>query len=332
MGDIENPAGGRKGTGVNKPLAKRIIKELPEELIQAIRDDIKRDEYRFDAEIAQGHGVLPAVVAYIRESEAMKPMTMYRKRQGDVMKHLREHPEMTDVDIAKLYRCTGTTVAKYRREMGIAPARRGIQQVSDNTIKARQMLTDNPTVTDLEVARACGISFAHVARQRDILGIPRSARNNRRPSPRLSHDYTAIDADIRAGEMSMLLISQVHGIPVKWVKMRANEIGVQRRRSLSPDEHAKIEEMLRQGSPRMTCKQIASIMNCSITTIDRIRKEIGLRRLPPGHMKWEERRKAREMLSSPNRPAITVIARECGLSVTTVSKMMKDAGGERWGV
>lgn len=317
---------------MNKPLAKRLIKDMSPESVEAIREDIKRDQYRYDHEIAETHGVNPSVVAFVREQEGLKPMSPYRKRQGDIMRHLKAHPEDTNTQIAVMYRCSGASVAKYRKLLNIPSARRGIQRPSDATLKARELLTNNPLMTDLEVSRESGISFAHVARQRDLLGIPRSPRNNRRPSQRLSYDYTQVDADLMAGDFSVNIIANRHSIPINWVRKRCDEIGVQRRRQLSPEERTRVEEMLKSPAPRMTCRQIATIMGCSITTVDKIRKEIGLRRLPPGHPKWEERRKAREMLSAPDRKPIAQIARECGLSVTTVVKMKNDITAEKWGV
>ena len=317
---------------MNKPLAKRLIKQMSDETISAIREDIQRDEYRHDSEIAKLHGVQWVVVAHIRDGLGLKPMTLTRMRMFDIIKHLRENPTHTDTSIAEHFGVSGATVAKYRRMLGIPSVRRGKQQPSDATLKARELLTNNPSMTDLEVSRQSRISFAHVARQRDFLGIPRSPINNRRPSPRLTYDYTAVDADIKAGNYSVTMIAKIHDIPIAWVKKRMNELGVRRRRALSPEERLQVESLLKSGSPRMTCKQIASLYGCSVSTIDKIRKEAGLRRLPPGNPKWEERRKAREMLNASDRKSLEVIARECGLSMTTVIKMTKDVNGEKWGV
>ena len=317
---------------MNKPLAKRLLKDMTPEQVEVIREDIKRDEYRYDGDIALAHDVQQSVVSFIREQEGLKPMSPYRKRQGDIMKHLKTNPGDTNTQISVLYRCSGATVAKYRKMLGVPSARRGIQQPSEATIKARELLTANPLITDLEVSRASGISFAHVARQRDLLGIPRSARNNRRSSQRVVFDYTEVDADLRAGDLSLVIIASRHAIPMNWVRRRCEEIGVKRRRPLSPDERSQVEEMLKSPLPRMTCRQIAEAIGCSVTTVDKIRKEIGLRRLPPGHPKWEERRKARELLSADNRKPLAEIARESGLSLTTVMKIKNDLAGEKWGV
>ena len=284
--------------------------------------ELERDWKRYDSEIASIVGVPINEVAKVRRKKLIPHYSPYVKRRMAIEADLRANPEVTDQQMAVKHRCCGVTVAKYRAELGLPKSKRATKNPSEATLKARAMLESDPTLTDLHVSRECGISFAHVARQRDLLGIPRSPRANRMTGrKRDNYDYTKVDADILSNDFTYKVISLRNGIPYEWVTNRARKLGINKRPRVNSETYQKVLDLLQQEN-RMTEKQIALTLGiASVYTVSAIRKKAGIPRLKPGLPKEEASKKAMALLSEPERKSLSQIARESGLTITTVTKI-----------
>ncbi len=289
---------------------------------EEILAELERDWQRYDSDIASIVGVPMSEVAKVRRKKFIPHYSPYVKRRMAIEADLRANPEVTDQEMAVKHRCCGVTVAKYRAELGLPKSKRAVKRMSEATLKARAMLESDPTLTDLHVARECGISFAHVARQRDVMGIPRSPRSNRMARrKRENHDFTKIDEDILSNDFTYKVISLRNRVPYEWVTYRARQLGVTKRRAVTPEVYQKVLDLLQQED-RMTDRQIAMTLGIvSVYVVSEIRRKAGIPRLQPGLPKREASKKAMALLSEPDRKSLSQIARETGLTVTTVTKI-----------
>jgi DNA-binding Lrp family transcriptional regulator len=289
---------------------------------EEILAELQRDWQRYDSDIASIVGVPIKEVAKSRRKNYIPHYSPYVKRRMAIEADLRANPEVTDQQMAVKHRCCGVTVAKYRAELGLPKAKRAVKTMSEATLKARAMLEADPTLTDLYISRECGISFAHVARQRDLMGLPRSPRGNRMTRrKRDSHDYTKIDADILSNDFTYKVISLRNSVPYEWVTNRARVLGVTKKRAVTPEVYQKVLDLLQQED-RMTDRQIANTLGIvSAYIVSEIRRKAGIPRLQPGLPKREASRQAMALLSEPDRKSLSQIARETGLTVTTVTKI-----------
>lgn len=301
--------------------------ESEKTLKNRIREELNKNPLRYDNEIAEAIGVPTFMVRNLRSYEKYPRFTPYVKRRIEIEEYLTKEPQATDDEVAEIFSCCPATVATYRLAKGLPKAPR-VKRVSDKTMKARQMLLDNPELNDLYISRESGISFAHVARQRDLLGLQRS-RGKRTLKGRRLYDYSAIDIDITTGDISYGTIALRYKIPYSWVLLRAKEIGAGNRRRVSGDKKKKVMELL-MLEPRPKDSEIAKIVGgCSGSYVSNLRKELGIKRLPPGLPKYEETRKAEELLRRhyPHEKSLAVIATEAGLTVATVTKIRNRISG-----
>lgn len=294
---------------------------LTKEQRKLVLAELESNPLRFDSEIAEVVGVPPSRVKLVRRNGGFPNYSHITRRKSQIQESLLNDPSQTNSELAIAYGTTTASVAKYRAEIGVAPTPRGAwrREIGEGTKKCREMLMKGTELPDIHIAEECGISFAHVARQRDLLGLSRSSRSNRLSSPKKNFDWTGVDYDINEDIISLATIAMKHGIPVGWVNERSRSIGV-RNRKMTPAVRAQIEEMLRQ-EPRPTSTEIGKAVGLSASTVDKVRKDLGIPRLPPGRPKYEETKRAMVLLAQPNRPALTEIAKRSGLTVTTVTKI-----------
>ena len=185
---------------------------------------------------------------------------------------------------------------------------------------ARALLLEQPNLPDSHIAELTGVSFAHIARQRDLMGIPRSPKATRKPNPRKLFDYTEVDKEIWAEDCSYKAIGIRHNIPYQWVTTRAKAIGYGAVNVAKSEIIAKtITELVNQPR-RMTDRQIGIMLGVNPNYVRKIRLNAGIPRLEPGRPKYDERLRAQALLSESNPKSLEAIARETGLTVTTVAK------------
>jgi predicted transcriptional regulator len=292
---------------------------LTQEQRQQVISELTKNPRRLDSEIADLLGVNAIRVASIRRAKGFPNYSHVTRRKDNIQEELRQNPSLTNTYLSAKYNCSNATVACYREELNIPPAPRGPSQISEGTLKARAMLKEGTTLPDVHIASICGISFAHVARQRDVLGLPRSPRSNRVPSAKRHYDFTEIDQDIQSGIMSLSRITEKHNVPKAWVYERSRKLGV-RTRKVTPEIREQVEKILQQDE-RPTTTVIAQMFGVSPSSVNNIRKRLGVKRLPPGLPKVEESKRAMMLLAEPNRKTLTQIAVESGLTVTTVTKI-----------
>lgn len=294
---------------------------LTKEQRTQVINELTLNPHRLDTEIGELLN-LPAVrVGQIRRTKGFPNYSHITRRKFQIQAELQQNPDLTNSALAEKYGCSMISVARYRSEIGIAPAKRGngTYEVSEGTMKCREMLLAGTTLPDVHIAKACGISFAHVARQRDLLGLQRSGRSNRLPSTKSTFDFTGIDAEIIAKDMSLTRIAEKWSVPVSWVNERSRQIGI-RRNGVDQSTMDKIRELLMRED-RMTTTQIAEMLNVSASTVNNVRKKVGVKRLPPGLPKYEETKRAQKLLADPNRKSLSAIAKESNLTVATVTKI-----------
>lgn len=284
--------------------------------------ELERDWQRYDSDIASILGVSVKEVERLRRKTFTPHYTPYVKRRLAIEADLRVNPDLTDQELAVKHHCSTITVAKYRAGLGLPKSRNKVRKISEGTHKARAMLKSDPMLTDIHISRECGISFAHVARQRDVLGIPRSPQSNRMASRvRGDYDYTKIDADINSNDFTYRVIAIRNEVPYEWVTQRAQQLGIKKRQRMSPEKYQKILDLLGQEN-RMTDKKIAVTLGVSsVYVVSEIRRKAGIPRLQPGVVKREASNQAMTLLSEPERKSLSQIARETGLTVTTVRKI-----------
>jgi DNA-binding Lrp family transcriptional regulator len=284
--------------------------------------ELERDWQRYDSDIASILGVSAKEVERLRRKTFTPHYTPYVKRRLAIEADLRATPDLTDQELAVKHHCSTITVAKYRAGLGLPKSKNKVRKISEGTHKARAMLELDPMLTDIHISRECGISFAHVARQRDVLGIPRSPQSNRMASRvRGDYDYTRIDADINSNDFTYRVIAIRNEVPYEWVTQRAQQLGIKKRQRMSPEKYQKILDLLGQEN-RMTDKKIAVTLGVSsVYVVSEIRRKAGIPRLQPGVVKREASNQAMTLLSEPERKSLSQIARETGLTVTTVRKI-----------
>ena len=284
--------------------------------------ELERDWQRYDSDIASILGVSVKEVERLRRKTFTPHYTPYVKRRLAIEADLRVNPDLTDQELAVKHHCSTITVAKYRAGLGLPKSKNKVRKISEGTHKARAMLESDPMLTDIHISRECGISFAHVARQRDVLGIPRSPQSNRMASRvRGDYDYTRIDADINSNDFTYRVIAIRNEVPYEWVTQRAQQLGIKKRQRMSPEKYQKILDLLGQEN-RMTDKKIAVTLGVSsVYVVSEIRRKAGIPRLQPGVVKREATNQAMTLLSEPERKSLSQIARESGLTVTTVRKI-----------
>jgi DNA-binding Lrp family transcriptional regulator len=284
--------------------------------------ELERDWQRYDSDIASILGVSAKEVERLRRKTFTPHYTPYVKRRLAIEADLRATPDLTDQELAVKHHCSTITVAKYRAGLGLPKSKNKVRKISEGTHKARAMLELDPMLTDIHISRECGISFAHVARQRDVLGIPRSPQSNRMASRvRGDYDYTRIDADINSNDFTYRVIAIRNEVPYERVTQRAQQLGIKKRQRMSPEKYQKILDLLGQEN-RMTDKKIAVTLGVSsVYVVSEIRRKAGIPRLQPGVVKREASNQAMTLLSEPERKSLSQIARETGLTVTTVRKI-----------
>jgi len=294
---------------------------LPTQEEQIIAE-LERDWQRYDSEIASILDVPVKEVERVRRKTFTPHYTPYVKRRFAIEADIRMNPDLADSELAVKHRCTVITVAKYRAGLGFPQSKKPDRKISEGTKKARAMLESDPTLTDIHISRECGISFAHVARQRDALGIPRSPQSNRMSSrKREKYDYTKIDADINCNDFTYRVIALRNEVPYEWVTQRARQLGIRKRQPWSPERYQAVLDLLNQED-RMTDKKIALTLGISsVYLVSEIRRKAGIPRLLPGLPKREATTQAMALLSEPERKSLAEIARESGLTITTVRKI-----------
>jgi len=294
---------------------------LTQEQRTQVINELTMNPHRLDTEIAELLGVSAIRVAGIRRAKGFPNYSHMTRRKEQIQAELRENPDLTNATLATKYNCALQSVARYRSELGIAPAKRGAygRPIGEGTLKCREMLLAGTDLPDIHIANECGISFAHVARQRDVLGLPRSGRSNRLPSAKRQFDFTGVEEEITNGDMTLARIAEKWSIPVSWVNERSRMMNVRRKR-LDEATKSKIGEMLRRKD-RPTTTQIAETLGISSSTVNNVRKELGVKRLPPGRPKYEETKRAQKLLASPNRKSLAAIAKESHLTIATVTKI-----------
>jgi DNA-directed RNA polymerase specialized sigma subunit len=135
------------------------------------------------------------------------------------------------------------------------------------------------------------------------------------------YDYTRIDADINSNDFTYRVIAIRNEVPYEWVTQRAQQLGIKKRQRMSPEKYQKILDLLGQEN-RMTDKKIAVTLGVSsVYVVSEIRRKAGIPRLQPGVVKREASNQAMTLLSEPERKSLSQIARETGLTVTTVRKI-----------
>ena len=292
----------------------------PEQREQVIAE-LTKDPNRLDSEIGEILRVPSIRVGAIRRQRGFANYSYITRRKMLIQAELKNNPSISNMELARKHKTTAVTVARYREQVGVSPAPRGSagRPLSEGTMKCRAMLLDGTHLPDIHIAKVCGISFAHVARQRDLLGLPRSSRSNRLPTGRATYDFSVVDEEIRAGELTLVRIAEKHRIPVSWVTTRSTQVGGRINR-ISPDVRKKIEDVLKQEK-RPTTTVIGEMFGVSSSTVNAIRREIGVRRLPPGLPKYEETKRATVLLSGKKSMTLKAIAHESGLTVATVTKI-----------
>ena len=283
--------------------------------------ELTKNPNRLDVEIAEALGIEAVRVKDIRRQRGFPNYSHITRRKLAIQEELRDNPMLSNLELAEKYGTSAISVAKYREQVGIPPKPRGSanKPPSEGTLKCRAMLMAGTDLPDIHIAKVCGISFAHVARQRDLLNIPRSGRSNRIPTGKKIYDFSKVDADILANEMSLARIARKHNIPIVWVSERTKLLGG-RRRFLDADTRSKIRELLMREE-RMTTTEIGKMLGVSSSTVNNVRKNMGVDRLPPGRAKIAETKRAQVLLSGKTPMTLTAIARESGLTVTTVTKI-----------
>lgn len=285
-----------------------------------VRRELMRDPKRYDSDIALILGLKATEVSYYRRRNGYPNYSPYTIRHDAINTELLADPSVRDSALALKYRCSLPTVAKYRAELGLPKsALRYYRKAGEGTMQARAILLEQPTLPDSYIAELTGISDAHIGRQRDLLGIPRSPKATRKPNPRELFDYTEVDAEILAEDCSYKMISIRHDIRYQWVTARAKAIGYVRN-SKNETIAKTVLELVNQPR-RMTDVQIGKMLRVSPNYVRKIRLDAGIPRLDPGRPKHDECLKAEVLLSEPNRKSLKVIARETGLTVTTVAKV-----------
>ena len=298
-----------------------MTKLTPEQRVM-VRRELMRDPKRYDSDIALIVGVKATDVSYYRRRNGYPHYSPYTIRHDAINAELLADPNVRDSVFALKHRCSLATVAKYRAELGLpiqpkrVPKRR---PPGEKTMTARALLLEQPNLPDSHIAELTGVSFAHIARQRDLMGIPRSPKATRKPNPRELFDYTEVDKEIWAEDCSFKAISTRHNIRYQWVTARAKAIGYVR--NCKNEAIAKTIFDLVNQPRRMTDVQIGIMLGVSPNYVRKIRLDAGIPRLDPGCPKHEECLRAEALLSEPNRKSLKVIARETGLTVTTVAKV-----------
>lgn len=296
-----------------------IKKKLTPKQKAMVRWELMRDPKRYDSDIALILGIKATEVAYYRRQKGYPHYSPYTIRHEAVNADLLADPTVRDTVLALKHRCSNGTVARYRAELGLPKNRgSGTRPAGEKTITARGLLREQPNLTDSYIAELTGVSFAHIARQRDLMGLPRSPKNNRKPSARKLFDYTEVDKEIWAEDCSFKAISIRHNIRYQWVTARAKEIG--HVRNFKDETIPKTVLDLVNQPRRMTDVQIGIMLGVSPNYVRKIRLNAGIPRLEPGRPKYDERLRAQALLSESNRKSLEVIARETGLTVTTVAK------------
>ena len=283
-----------------------------------------RDPKRYDSDIALIVGVKATEVSYYRRRNGYPNYSPYTIRHDAINAELLADPNVRDSVFALKHRCALATVAKYRAELGLpiqpkrVPKRR---PPGEKTMTARALLLEQPNLPDSHIAELTGVSFAHIARQRDLMGIPRSPKATRKPNPRELFDYTEVDKEIWAEDCSYKAIGIRHDIRYQWVTARAKAIGYSAVNVAKSEIIAKTIFDLVNQPRRMTDVQIGKMLTVSPNYVRKIRLDAGIPRLDPGRPKHDECLQAEVLLSEPNRKSLKVIARETGLTVTTVAKV-----------
>lgn len=272
---------------------------------EKILAELGRDWQRYDSDIASALGVPIKEVERLRRKTFIPSYTPYVKRRLAIEADLRINPDYLDYELAVKHRCSTITVAKYRAVLGLPKSNNNVKRISEGTHKARVMLQSNPMLTDGYICRECNISFTTVARQRDILGIPRSLPSNRMASrKREEYDYTKIDADISSYDFTYRVISLRNQVPYEWILKRGQQLGIKRRLRISPEKYQKVLDLLEQEN-RMTDKNIAMALGISsVYFIGKIRRKAGIARLRPGQAKQEAKSRATILLSKPEGKSI----------------------------
>lgn len=298
-----------------------MTKLTPEQRVM-VRRELMRDPKRYDSDIALIVGIKATDVSYYRRRNGYPHYSPYTIRHDAINAELLADPNVRDSVFALKYRCSLATVAKYRAELGLpiqpkrVPKRR---PPGEKTMTARALLLEQPNLPDSHIAELTGVSFAHIARQRDLMGIPRSPKATRKHKPRELFDYTEVDKEIWAEDCSFKAISIRHNIRYQWVTARAKAIGYVR--NCKNEAIAKTVLDLVNQPRRMTDVQIGKMLGVSPNYVRNIRLKAGIPRLDPGRPKYDECLRAEALLSEPNRKSLKVIARETGLTVTTVAKV-----------
>lgn len=146
-----------------------------------ILHELKQNPFRLDTEISELVGIPAFRIRRIREAQGYPAYSHMTRRKHQIQEDLKAEPMTPDSVLAKKYNCAVASVKKYRSELGLpcAPRKTGRWVTRDGTLKCREMLLSGTTLPDTHIAKQCGISSTHVARQRDLLGIPRSSPSNR---------------------------------------------------------------------------------------------------------------------------------------------------------
>lgn len=284
-----------------------------------VRWELMRDPKRYDSDIALILGVKATDVAYYRRQKGYPHCSPYTIRHEAVNADLIADPTVRNSVLALKHHCDVATVAKYRTELGLPKnVGWGTRPAGEETMHARAILREQPNLTNSYIAKLTGVSFTHVARQRDFMGIPRSPKNNRKPKARELFDYTEVDKEIWAEDCSYKAIGIRHNIRYQWVTARAKAIGYVRK---TKDETIPktILDLVNQPR-RMTDRQIGRMLGVNPNYVRKIRLNAGIPRLEPGRPKYDERLRAQALLSESNPKSLEAIARETGLTVTTVAK------------
>ena len=297
-----------------------MTKLTPEQRVM-VRRELMRDPKRYDSDIALILGVKATEVSYYRRRNGYPNYSPYTIRHDAIHADLLADPAVHDSVLALKYRCSLPTVAKYRAELGLPKSAPKWRPAGEGTMHARAILLEQPTLPDSYIAELTGISFAHIARQRDLMGIPRSPKATRKPNPRELFDYTEVDKEIWAEDCSYKAIGIRHNIPYQWVTARAKAIGYSAVNVAKSEIIAKTIFDLVNQPRRMTDVQIGKMLKVSPNYVRKIRLNAGIPRLDPGRPKYDECLRAEALLSEPNRKSLKVIARETGLTVTTVAKV-----------
>jgi hypothetical protein len=306
--------GTKKGTMMTR-------KKLTSEQKEMIYRELVRDPMRHDLDIALSLGVKATSVSHYRRRYGYPNYSMAQGRRDAIKADLLADPTISNSVIALKHHCDTSTVRKYRTELGLPKPPKSaripiLRPVGEKALQIRAILLEQPNLSDRCIAKLTDVSSTHVVRQRDALGIPRST--NRSPSAKSRFDYTEVDKEIWAKNYSFKAIAARHNILPAWITARAKAIGYVRN-SQNETITKTVLDLVNQPK-RMTDKQIGIMLGVSPNHVRRIRLNAGIPRLDPGRPKYDERLRAQALLSESNPKSLEMIARETGLTVTTVAK------------